>query len=138
MMLGSSLEAAAPAKALPSAEALFSRIWKPDPHASPKNASAVVATAISIASHLTQSSTASPNVSPQNGKTKRRTQTVNNLIYLRKPVLTLDRGKGRLDAVQGAGSADERSGAEAAGGATGFRSSAADDRILSMDEGVSR
>src|SRR5260370_2827909 len=60
MMLGSSLEAAAPAKALPSAEALFSRIWKPDPQASPKNASAVVATATPIASHLTQSSTASP------------------------------------------------------------------------------
>src|SRR5260370_39452429 len=81
MMLGSSLEAAAPAKALPSAEALFSRIWKPDPQASPKNTSAVVATAISIASHLTQSSTASPrNVSPQNGKRKRRTQTVINLV----------------------------------------------------------
>jgi hypothetical protein len=80
MMLGSSLEAAAPAKALPSAEALFSRIWKPDPQASSKNASAVVATAISIASHLPQSSTAPPNVSPQNGKTKRRTQTVINLV----------------------------------------------------------
>src|SRR5271155_5337627 len=60
MMLGSSLEAAAPAKALPSAEALFSRIWNPDPQASPKNASAVVPTATPIASHLTQSVTASP------------------------------------------------------------------------------
>jgi hypothetical protein len=60
VMLGSSLETAAPAKALPSAEALFSRIWKPDPQASPKNASAVVATATAIASHLTQWSKASP------------------------------------------------------------------------------
>jgi hypothetical protein len=60
MMLGSSLEAAAPAKALPSAEALFSRIWKPDPRAFPNNASAVMATATPIESHLTQSSTESP------------------------------------------------------------------------------
>jgi hypothetical protein len=36
MMLGSSLEAAAPAKALPSDEALFSRIWKPDPPGFPE------------------------------------------------------------------------------------------------------
>ena len=60
MMLGSSLEAAAPAEALPSAEALFSRIWKLDPQASPNNASAVVTTATPIESHLTQSSTESP------------------------------------------------------------------------------
>jgi hypothetical protein len=38
IMLGSSVEAAAPAKAFPSAEALFSRSWKPDPQASPANA----------------------------------------------------------------------------------------------------
>src|SRR5690349_19863872 len=82
-MLGSSLETAAPAKALPSAEALFSRTWKPDPQASPKNASAVVATATAIASHLTQWSKASPaQSSPQNVKTKRRTQTVVNLVFV--------------------------------------------------------
>jgi hypothetical protein len=72
MMLGSSLEAAAPAKALPSAEALFSRIWKLDPQASPNNASAVVTTATPIESHLTQSSTESPPQRVDHKMAKRR------------------------------------------------------------------
>src|SRR5207302_2276696 len=82
MMLGSSLEVAAPAKALPSAAALFSRIWNPDPQASPKNASVVVATAISIASHLTQSFTASP-ATCRHKMAKRSAGHNINLVYLR-------------------------------------------------------
>ena len=35
MMLGSSVDAAAPANALPRADALFSRIWNPVPQLSP-------------------------------------------------------------------------------------------------------
>src|ERR1700731_2948003 len=81
IMLGSSVEVAAPAKAFPSAEALFSRSWKADPQASPANAIPAVATTTPIASRPTQSSTAFPHILPQNDKTKRRTQTVINLVF---------------------------------------------------------
>ena len=50
--LGSSVDAAAPANAFPSAETLFSRNWKPDPRASPSTARLAPATAKPAASLL--------------------------------------------------------------------------------------
>src|SRR5439155_16210238 len=58
MTLGSSVDAAAPAKALPSAAALFSRSWNPDPQLPPATASPIPATATTAASRLTELLTA--------------------------------------------------------------------------------
>src|SRR5713101_4019255 len=58
MMLGSSVDAAAPAKALPIAEVLFSRNWNPEPQPSPKSESPIPAVASEAASSLNFASTA--------------------------------------------------------------------------------
>src|SRR5260370_24830575 len=58
MPLGSSVDAAAPAKALPSPAALFSRSWNPDPQPSPATASPIPTTAITAARRLVEPPTA--------------------------------------------------------------------------------
>ena len=59
MTLGSSVDAAAPAKALPSAEALFSRNWNPVAQPSPIGESPIPAAAKEAESSLNFASTAS-------------------------------------------------------------------------------
>jgi hypothetical protein len=78
-MLGSSIDAAAPAKAFPSAAALFSRNWKPDPKTLPESAIAAPRPINPIASDLPRLPIEPP-ILPQWSK-KRQTWAEINLVF---------------------------------------------------------